>query len=82
MKHVTSRGASRHFYRLLLSVEAGERVVIMKRGRPVAVITRYRAEPSKKRTTDIERLMAAMDKPVELRAPFRTFTRDEMHERP
>jgi prevent-host-death family protein len=82
MKHVTPRGASRQFYRLLSSVEAGGHVVIIKRGRPIAVISPYRAKLSKERKTAVERLVAAMDEPVELRAPFRTFTRDEMHERP
>jgi prevent-host-death family protein len=81
MKHVTAREANQHFARVLSSVEAGERVVVTKRGRPVAVISPYQAELSEERKAAIERLKAVMDEPVELGAPFRTFTRDEMHER-
>jgi hypothetical protein len=47
----------------------------------VAVISPYQAELSEERKAAIERLKAVMDEPVELGAPFRTFTRDEMHER-
>ena len=81
MKQVTAREANQHFAQVLSSVEAGERVVVTKRGKPVAVISPYQAALSEERKAAIEHLMAVMDEPVKLRAPFRTFTRDEMHER-
>ena len=81
MKRVSAREANHRFAQVLSSVEAGEQIVVTKRGKPVAVISPYRAEPSEERKAAIERMIASMDEPVELRAPFRTFTRDEMHER-
>jgi len=80
MRHVTAREANQRFARLLSSVEGGEQVVITKRGRPVAVVSPYRPDLSEERKAAIERMIASMDEPVELGAPFRTFTRDEMHE--
>ena len=80
MRHVTAREANQGFARLLSSVEGGEQVVITKRGRPVAVVSPYRPDLSEERKAAIERMIASMDEPVELGAPFRTFTRDEMHE--
>ena len=82
MKRVSAREANQRFAQVLSSVEAGEQVVVTKRGKPVAVISPYRAELSEERKAAIEHLIAVMDEPVELGAPFRTFTRDEMHERP
>jgi prevent-host-death family protein len=80
MRHVTAREANQRFARLLSSVEGGEHVVITKRGRPVAVVSPYRPDLSEERKAAIERMIASMDEPVELGAPFRTFTRDEMHD--
>ena len=80
MRYVTAREANQRFARLLSSVEGGEQVVITKRGRPVAVVSPYRPDLSEERKAAIERMIASMDEPVELGAPFRTFTRDEMHE--
>jgi prevent-host-death family protein len=80
MRHMTAREANQRFARLLSSVEDGEQVVITKRGRPVAVVSPYRPDLSEERKAAIERMIASMDEPVELGAPFRTFTRDEMHD--
>jgi prevent-host-death family protein len=80
MRHVTAREANQRFAQLLSSVEDGEQVVITKRGRPVAVVSPYRPDVSEERKMAIERMIASMDEPVELGAPFRTFTRDEMHD--
>jgi prevent-host-death family protein len=80
MRHVTAREANQRFARLLSSVEDGEQVVITKRGRPVAIVSPYRPNLSEERKAAIDRMIASMDEPVELGAPFRTFTRDEMHE--
>lgn len=81
MKHVTAREANQHFAKILSAVENGEQVVISKRGKPVAVMSPYKPALDAKHQAAVEHLKAVMDEPVELGAPFRTFTRDEMHER-
>jgi prevent-host-death family protein len=81
MKQVTAREANQHFARILSAVEAGEQVVISKRGKPVAVMSPYKPALDAEHQAAVEHLKAVMDEPVELGAPFRTFTRDEMHER-
>ena len=81
MKHVSARDANQHFAEMLAAVKAGERGLITKRGRPVAVISPYRAEVTPERQAAIDRMIASMDEPVRLKGGFRTFTRDEMHER-
>ena len=81
MRQVSAREANQHFAKVLSAVEAGEQVVISKRGKPVAVMSPYRSRSDAEHHAAVERLKAVMDEPVKLRAPFRTFTRDEMHER-
>jgi antitoxin (DNA-binding transcriptional repressor) of toxin-antitoxin stability system len=56
-------------------------VVISKRGKPIAVMSPYQPALDAEHRAAVEHLKAVMDEPVELGAPFRTFTRDEMHER-
>jgi prevent-host-death family protein len=80
MRRMTAREANRRLGQLLSTVARGEEVTITKRGRPVAIVSPYRADLSAERKAAIERLKSAMNEPVELRGPFRTFTRDEMHE--
>jgi len=81
MRQMTAREANRSFGRLLSRIAQGEQVVITKRGRPVAFVSPCRPQLTEERKAAIGRLKRAMDEPVELGAPFRTFTRDEMHER-
>ena len=81
MKRVTARDANQRFAEMLAIVEAGERVVITKRGRPVAVVSPYRSEMTSEHRAAVERIIASMDEPIKLKGGFRTFTRDEMHER-
>jgi len=81
MKHVTAREANQHFAKVLSAVENGEQVVISKRGKPVAVMSPYKPALDAEHQAAVERMIASMDEPVKLGAPFRTFTRDEMHER-
>jgi prevent-host-death family protein len=81
MKQVTAREANQHFDRILSTVEAGEQVVISKRGKPVAVMSPYRPAMDAEHQAAVEHLKAVLNEPVALGAPFRTFTRDEMHER-
>jgi prevent-host-death family protein len=81
MKHVSAREANQNFAKVLSAVEGGEQVVISKRGKPVAVMSPYKPAPDAEHQAAVERMIASMDEPVEWDAPFRTFTRDEMHER-
>jgi prevent-host-death family protein len=81
MKQMTARGARRSFGQVLAKVEAGEQVLITRRGRPVAMLSAYNVDPTLDRQAAVERLKATMDEPVEFGAPFRTFSRDEMHDR-
>lgn len=67
MKSVSAREANQHFSRLLGEVAAGEEVVITKRGRPVATLSRYRGRPiTPEREAAIERLMTRLRKGVPL----------------
>ena len=78
MRSVTAREANRAFSQILKQAEGGDRIVITRRGRPVAVIGPYRAaiEPARERA--IERAVALMRKGLSLGG--RRLTRDEMHE--
>ncbi len=81
MRQVTAREANQHFAKVLSAVEGGEQVVISKRGKLVAVMSPYKPALNAEHQAAVEHLKAVMNEPVELGAPFRTFTRDEMHER-
>jgi prevent-host-death family protein len=81
MRSVSAREANHGFSELLGAVEKGEEVVITKHGRPVAVLSPYRAPTlSPERQAAIERAMKLMEEglPWEGHGPF---ARDEMHER-
>ena len=79
MRFVSAREANQSFSSCLGAAEAGEEIVITRRGRPVAILTPYPAH-----TTEAERA-AAMEHAISLmrEAPrlgtARRFTRDEMH---
>jgi prevent-host-death family protein len=83
MRSVTAREANQGFSELLSQVEKGEEIVITKRGQPVAVLSRYRPpEMTPERQAAIERAIAVMKKGLPWEGKeFRTYTRDEMHER-
>lgn len=82
MKAVTAREANQGFSELLSQVEGGEEVMITKHGRPVAVLTPYRAPAmTPERQAAIERVVALMKKGLSCQGEVRRFTRDEMHER-
>jgi prevent-host-death family protein len=83
MKTITAREANQGFSDLLAQVERGEEVLITKRGKPVAVISPYRAPAmTPERQAAIDRAIKLMEKglpwPEGVGPPF---TRDEMHER-
>jgi prevent-host-death family protein len=82
MRHVSAREANQHFAKILSAVEGGEEVVISKRGKPVVVMSPYKAAPDVEHQAAVERLMAVLSEPLIPAKGFRTFPRDEMHDRP
>jgi prevent-host-death family protein len=84
MRTVSAREANQAFSRLLGEAEAGEELVITRRGKPVATLAPYR-EPAmtSERRAAVERAIAMMDEglPIASDAPRPPFTREEMHER-
>jgi prevent-host-death family protein len=82
MKSVTAREASQEFSKLLSKIEHGEKVVITKHGRPVAVLSPYQAPAvSRARKAAIDRAIRLMEAGLPWGKAFRVFTRDEMHDR-
>ena len=82
MKAVTAREANQGFSELLSQVEGGEEVMITKHGRPVALLTPYRAPAmTPERQAAIERAVALMRTGIGWPKEVQTPTRDEMHER-
>jgi prevent-host-death family protein len=78
MRFVTAREANQGFSQILKQAEAGESVVITRRGHPVAMLTPCPAVDSRERAAAIEHIVGLMRKGVPI---GRCFTRDEMHER-
>jgi prevent-host-death family protein len=82
MRRVTAREANQHFAKVLSAVEDGEQVVISKRGKPVAVMSPYKPALDAKHQAAVDHLKAVLKEPLIPAKDFRTFSRDEMHERP
>jgi len=78
MRFVTAREANQAFSHILKQAEAGESVVITRRGRPVAMLTPYPTSDARERELAIEHIVGLMRKGIPI---GRRFTRDEMHER-
>ena len=78
MRFVTAREANQAFSRILREAEGGESVVILRRGRPVALLAPYRTADHGERERAIEHIVALMREGLPI---GRRFTRDEMHER-
>ncbi len=82
MRTISSREANQGFAKMLARAEAGEEVIITKRGRPVAVLAPYRpAVMTPEREAAIACAIKMMEKGLPWGTQFRRFTRDEMHER-
>lgn len=82
MRTVTARDANQGFSDLLSRVEDGEEVVITRHGKPVAVMAPYRTPAmTPERLAAIEHAVAVMEEGLPWGQGFRTFSRDEMHER-
>lgn len=82
MKAVTAREANQGFSELLSQVESGEEVMITKHGRPVAMLSPYRAPTlTPERQKAIGQAVALMRQGIGWPEDFQMPTRDEMHER-
>ena len=79
MRRVSLREANQNFSACIAEVESGERLVLLRRGKPVAEIIPYSKRPDPKRLAAHRELMALLREGIPLGgvAP----TRDEMHER-
>jgi prevent-host-death family protein len=81
MRTVSAREANQRFSKLLQAVVDGEEVLITRRGKPVARLTRLEpvaADPE--RQAEIERILARLRAGADL-GPRASWTRDELHER-
>ncbi len=80
MRRVSLREANQNFSSCIAEVEGGERLVLLRRGKPVAEIVPYtKRKPDPKREAARKQLIALMKEGIPLGGipP----TRDEMHER-
>ena len=79
MRRVSLREANQKFATCIAEVEAGERLVLLRRGKPVAEIIPYSKRVDPKREAARKELIALMRKGVRMGGV--PPTRDEMHER-
>ena len=79
MKSVSAREANQAFSRYLAEAEAGEEIVITRRGRPVARLVPDRPALTPAKQAAIEHALELLRHPLNL--PMWKVTRDEMHER-
>jgi prevent-host-death family protein len=81
LRSISAREANQAFSRILGEAEAGEEIVITRRGRPVATLRPFRqAEMTPEKRAAVEKAIAMMRQGLPL-GVTRPFTRDEMHER-
>ena len=81
MRRVSLREANQNFSSCIAEVESGERLVLLRRGQPVAEIIPYSPETSldPKREAARQKLIAIMQEGLAMGGV--PPTRDEMHER-
>ncbi len=81
MRQVSLREANQNFSSCIAEVEAGERLILLRRGKPVAEIIPYSARKrlDPKREAAHSKLMKLLGKGIPLGGV--PPTRDEMHER-
>ena len=79
MRHVSLREANQNFSSCIAEVEAGEALILMRRGRPVAQIIPASAKPDAKREAARKKLLAIMDQGLDLGG--KPFTYEERHGR-
>ncbi len=82
MREVSLREANQNFSACIAEVEAGERLILTRRGEPVAEIIPYpdksKADADARKVAARKRLLALMDAGYDWGGPY---TYDERHER-
>lgn len=82
MKSVSAREANHGFSELLSEVEQGKEILITRHGKPVAVMSPYRASSmTKERKRLIDRAIAMMETGLPWGSDFKIPSRDEIHDR-
>ena len=79
MRQVSLREANQNFSSCVAEVEAGERLVLLRRGKPVAEIVPYVAKSDRKREAARKHLPALMDQGLDLGGKPSTY--EERHGR-
>ena len=80
MRHISLREANQNFSSYVAEVEAGERLVLLRRGKPVAEIVPYSGEKNDpKREKAWQEMLAIMNEGLDLGGV--PFTYEERHER-
>jgi antitoxin (DNA-binding transcriptional repressor) of toxin-antitoxin stability system len=81
MRRVSLRDANRNFAKLIAAVEAGEEIVLTRRGRPVVRPSPERSSrlDDPKRRAAYERMVAMLDRGVDLGGL--KVNRDELYDR-
>ena len=81
MRQVSLREANQNFSSCIAEVEAGERLVLTRRGQPVAEIVPFtgKRKLDPEREAARQRMLALLDEGLDLGGV--PLTRDEMHER-
>ena len=80
MRQVSLREANQNFSSCVAEVEAGERLVLLRRGKPVAEIVPYTgSKPDPKHEAARKKLLALMDQKLDLGG--KPFTYEERHGR-
>jgi prevent-host-death family protein len=82
MKTVSARQANDNFSELLARVQRGEKILITKRSKPIAVLCPYQPpQLTPEREAAIKHAAEVMAQGLPWGAAIRAFTRDEMHEK-
>jgi prevent-host-death family protein len=80
MRRVSLREANQNFSSCIAEVESGERLILLRRGKPVAEIVPYsRQRRDPKREAALQELISIMEEGIPMGGV--PPTRDEMHER-
>ena len=82
MKSVSAREANHGFSELLSQVEQGKEILITRHGKPVAIMSPYRAPSmTKERKRSIDQAVALMEIGLPWGSDFKIPPREEMHDR-
>ncbi len=77
MKSITAADANRHFSSLLRTAEQGEEVLILSRGKPVAIISPVLGQHAQQQLAKASLLARLQDQTV---SGERNWTREELYE--